>query len=123
SSRRRHTRFSRDWSSDVCSSDLSAGSVVRTKASDAAWPVRSGPRHCGQSSACKKEMAKRKAQNGRDERSMKQDSLMRDRRQADYVHHPKSEGPEIRGPKEVRMSKSEKSTAYDLFRISAFFRP
>src|SRR5690606_40126697 len=25
SSRRRHTRFSRDWSSDVCSSDLSAG--------------------------------------------------------------------------------------------------
>src|SRR5690606_40789826 len=25
SSRRRHTRFSRDWSSDVCSSDLKAG--------------------------------------------------------------------------------------------------
>src|SRR5690606_40375613 len=25
SSRRRHTRFSRDWSSDVCSSDLMAG--------------------------------------------------------------------------------------------------
>src|SRR6266511_4546516 len=25
SSRRRHTRFSRDWSSDVCSSDLYAG--------------------------------------------------------------------------------------------------
>src|SRR5690606_40169902 len=25
SSRRRHTRFSRDWSSDVCSSDLWAG--------------------------------------------------------------------------------------------------
>src|SRR5690606_40275416 len=25
SSRRRHTRFSRDWSSDVCSSDLAAG--------------------------------------------------------------------------------------------------
>src|SRR5690606_39537801 len=25
SSRRRHTRFSRDWSSDVCSSDLSQG--------------------------------------------------------------------------------------------------
>src|SRR5690606_40862757 len=25
SSRRRHTRFSRDWSSDVCSSDLDAG--------------------------------------------------------------------------------------------------
>src|SRR5690606_22602211 len=27
SSRRRHTRFSRDWSSDVCSSDLIKGSV------------------------------------------------------------------------------------------------
>src|SRR5690606_7538439 len=26
SSRRRHTRFSRDWSSDVCSSDLESGS-------------------------------------------------------------------------------------------------
>src|SRR6266511_5340616 len=25
SSRRRHTRFSRDWSSDVCSSDLTGG--------------------------------------------------------------------------------------------------
>src|SRR5215475_9307998 len=25
SSRRRHTRFSRDWSSDVCSSDLDSG--------------------------------------------------------------------------------------------------
>src|SRR5690606_40730611 len=28
SSRRRHTRFSRDWSSDVCSSDLQADLVV-----------------------------------------------------------------------------------------------
>src|SRR5690606_40582290 len=28
SSRRRHTRFSRDWSSDVCSSDLALGSIV-----------------------------------------------------------------------------------------------
>src|SRR5207302_3943348 len=27
-SRRRHTRFSRDWSSDVCSSDLAAMSVI-----------------------------------------------------------------------------------------------
>src|SRR5690606_39919493 len=33
SSRRRHTRFSRDWSSDVCSSDLgSAGIDVRRRA-------------------------------------------------------------------------------------------
>src|SRR5690606_40431672 len=28
SSRRRHTRFSRDWSSDVCSSDLRAALVL-----------------------------------------------------------------------------------------------
>src|SRR5690606_40661438 len=28
SSRRRHTRFSRDWSSDVCSSDLTAAGQV-----------------------------------------------------------------------------------------------
>src|SRR5690606_39803498 len=28
SSRRRHTRFSRDWSSDVCSSDLPGGTCV-----------------------------------------------------------------------------------------------
>src|SRR5690606_32437747 len=28
SSRRRHTRFSRDWSSDVCSSDLEAGMLA-----------------------------------------------------------------------------------------------
>src|SRR5690606_39332496 len=27
-SRRRHTRFSRDWSSDVCSSDLSIGEDI-----------------------------------------------------------------------------------------------
>src|SRR5690606_41191927 len=33
SSRRRHTRFSRDWSSDVCSSDLAAlGGVLVTGA-------------------------------------------------------------------------------------------
>src|SRR5690606_40443276 len=30
SSRRRHTRFSRDWSSDVCSSDLPDGLVLAT---------------------------------------------------------------------------------------------
>src|SRR5690606_40957638 len=36
SSRRRHTRFSRDWSSDVCSSDLPqklAGKVVKDEES------------------------------------------------------------------------------------------
>src|SRR5690606_40518056 len=32
SSRRRHTRFSRDWSSDVCSSDLIYFQVVLLKA-------------------------------------------------------------------------------------------
>src|SRR5690606_40036554 len=35
SSRRRHTRFSRDWSSDVCSSDLRTGEAA---ASDASRP-------------------------------------------------------------------------------------
>src|SRR5690606_40825424 len=29
SSRRRHTRFSRDWSSDVCSSDLDPSEALR----------------------------------------------------------------------------------------------
>src|SRR5690606_41189974 len=33
-SRRRHTRFSRDWSSDVCSSDLGA----TTRPTCASWP-------------------------------------------------------------------------------------
>src|SRR5690606_40928276 len=32
SSRRRHTRFSRDWSSDVCSSDLSAAAQAELDA-------------------------------------------------------------------------------------------
>src|SRR5690606_39773266 len=33
SSRRRHTRFSRDWSSDVCSSDLGSHWTSRTRSS------------------------------------------------------------------------------------------
>src|SRR5439155_17880600 len=32
SSRRRHTRWPRDWSSDVCSSDLAPPPVLRTRA-------------------------------------------------------------------------------------------
>src|SRR5690606_13812448 len=32
SSRRRHTRFSRDWSSDVCSSDLTEINLVKLRA-------------------------------------------------------------------------------------------
>src|SRR5690606_39828786 len=38
SSRRRHTRFSRDWSSDVCSSDLYRGFVMTVL-----QPVRVAP--------------------------------------------------------------------------------
>src|SRR5216684_5357906 len=34
SSRRRHTRCSRDWSSDVCSSDLADDAVIRKAAPD-----------------------------------------------------------------------------------------
>src|SRR5690606_39467376 len=37
SSRRRHTRFSRDWSSDVCSSDLKPRDVV---SGDFPWYVQ-----------------------------------------------------------------------------------
>src|SRR5690606_40501941 len=42
SSRRRHTRFSRDWSSDVCSSDLvyaTVGSDERVRAVEALGAV------------------------------------------------------------------------------------
>src|SRR5690606_39799982 len=35
-SRRRHTRFSRDWSSDVCSSDLNVGIALGERATPAA---------------------------------------------------------------------------------------
>src|SRR5690606_39445347 len=38
SSRRRHTRFSRDWSSDVCSSDLKTA-VLSTGVRNVAWRV------------------------------------------------------------------------------------
>src|SRR5690606_39459920 len=38
SSRRRHTRFSRDWSSDVCSSDLSARRSSTPPAADHGGP-------------------------------------------------------------------------------------
>src|SRR5690606_39948988 len=41
SSRRRHTMFSRDWSSDVCSSDLS-NSVIRTAWLHAGLPPAAG---------------------------------------------------------------------------------
>src|SRR5690606_40370055 len=39
SSRRRHTRFSRDWSSDVCSSDLVAGLVALPLAMVGGWSM------------------------------------------------------------------------------------
>src|SRR5690606_2170515 len=44
SSRRRHTRFSRDWSSDVCSSDLMAWSRVgvQTMARLRVWQANGG---------------------------------------------------------------------------------
>src|SRR5690606_13480865 len=40
SSRRRHTRFSRDWSSDVCSSDLFLASAVLGAALTVLWAFR-----------------------------------------------------------------------------------
>src|SRR5690606_38664046 len=54
SSRRRHTRFSRDWSSDVCSSDLAALEVgapaLLGQAGDAVERIHAaggGPQHVG----------------------------------------------------------------------------
>src|SRR5436309_12191437 len=48
SSRRRHTRFSRDWSSDVCSSDLRPRKVIHSRRKTCcgvppSWPGRPGP--------------------------------------------------------------------------------
>src|SRR5690606_1819717 len=42
SSRRRHTSFSRDWSSDVCSSDLSAIGIATGTCAPAADAARAG---------------------------------------------------------------------------------
>src|SRR5690606_39719343 len=44
SSRRRHTRFSRDWSSDVCSSDLGQGDAVVVETPREVWLIDSGGR-------------------------------------------------------------------------------
>src|SRR5690625_8009320 len=40
SSRRRHTRWPRDWSSDVCSSDLNSArnSIISRRVEKALWP-------------------------------------------------------------------------------------
>src|SRR5699024_11740758 len=43
SSRRRHTRSKRDWSSDVCSSDLSQGILTELGRSSALEVVAPGP--------------------------------------------------------------------------------
>src|SRR2546429_1436412 len=40
SSRRRHTRCSRDWSSDVCSSDLARGPTAERRTPSSAAPSR-----------------------------------------------------------------------------------
>src|SRR5690606_39723038 len=42
SSRRRHTRFSRDWSSDVCSSDLEAVNLATRNSYTSVMSHRSG---------------------------------------------------------------------------------
>src|SRR5699024_11752607 len=43
SSRRRHTRSKRDWSSDVCSSDLPGWENLELPAADAQTPARLAP--------------------------------------------------------------------------------
>src|SRR5699024_12033720 len=51
SSRRRHTRSKRDWSSDVCSSDLNTGPLVRGRSpAPAGEQIPSCP-SCGAGSA------------------------------------------------------------------------
>src|SRR5690606_18327300 len=45
--RRRHTRFSRDWSSDVCSSDLQAGQAVQQAPDLAREQTRGNPLAAG----------------------------------------------------------------------------
>src|SRR6266511_4572488 len=42
SSRRRHTRFSRDWSSDVCSSDLPALPFIKSGDVEDLWQGKAG---------------------------------------------------------------------------------
>src|SRR5690606_39801712 len=42
SSRRRHTRFSRDWSSDVCSSDLGSSKVLTASTATTSTNVDDG---------------------------------------------------------------------------------
>src|SRR5690606_17287220 len=42
SSRRRHTRFSRDWSSDVCSSDLGGDATPPPAPAQGDWELLSG---------------------------------------------------------------------------------
>src|SRR2546430_5899354 len=49
SSRRRHTRFDCDWSSDVCSSDLAVGSQHRSFDPDIPLRLSEGPAGCGES--------------------------------------------------------------------------
>src|SRR5436309_10147944 len=48
SSRRRHTRFSRDWSSDVCSSDLTPQVPVRFRDARRRVDFRAAMDRCGQ---------------------------------------------------------------------------
>src|SRR5690606_41004414 len=47
SSRRRHTRFSRDWSSDVCSSDLAVAEGVEGGEACVGIGEIEGARRCG----------------------------------------------------------------------------
>src|SRR5690606_35774008 len=51
SSRRRHTRFSRDWSSDVCSSDLDGRDADRSRRTDQCCGWHYSQRHLGRGPA------------------------------------------------------------------------
>src|SRR5207302_5961276 len=56
SSRRRHTRFSRDWSSDVCSSDLSDTHFDMVRVGIAMYGVSPAPALDGQAASLRPAM-------------------------------------------------------------------
>src|SRR5207247_4665180 len=73
SSRRRHTSSTRDWSSDVCSSDLClfltrTPPLTRRRASQADWTGcrkdRSEERRVGKEGRCRRTAAERKKKRG-----------------------------------------------------------
>src|SRR5437879_12771323 len=85
SSRRRHTRYIGDWSSDVCSSDLDSGLARHTAHQERACRRGGGGRQIGRAS-CRKECRsrwapyneKKKDKNERRARKISKTDIIRD---------------------------------------------